>query len=69
MVDGVGSVPGHSALLLAAEEPGQGPDPAPALHLLTVEPTVRDKAGRLKIAIFRTVQVKLILTFNPSKVR
>ena len=51
---------GQSALLPVEEEPRPGQEVAPTLHQLMTGQTVREKAVRLKTAIIRTVQVKLI---------
>ena len=57
MVDGANFLTGLSALILVEEEPRPGTEPALALHLLTVELTVRETALRRKNAILRTVKV------------
>ena len=58
MADGANFLTGQSALIIVEAEPRPGPEPALALHLLTVELTVRGMAQRRRNAILRTVKVK-----------
>ena len=48
---------GRSALKLVEEERRIGPEPAPTLHQIMVEMTVREKALKLRTVILRNVQV------------
>ena len=58
----------QGALLNVEEGPRQGPEPAPALYLLTVELTVREKALRLKIVILTTVGVHFQNIYDTSTI-